>query len=411
MRPAARAAAAARTGPRPEGVSGACWSSGEGRLLLAAPRVLLEHPVQRVLEGGRLRGVRGTGRRPRRGHPAAPRGAHRAPSPKSMTPPLVIAVSPHFYVVTNLDKKVKVRTYRGSYRLMTAHEVAHLYAQRCEQAYDDFEHWFGGPIVMPKPMAVYIVERVPDQQPRQRALLRRPRDRDELRVQLHRPHRGGLLGQRLRRSAPTMRQRRQRDARVRPSHGRAHPLLLLDRHERLRGPLPALGVDRRGALPGEAARDPRGVRLLLRRRDAGRRGPAQALAEARARHGQAGDAAHRDLLRAQLAQRLLLPRPPAGLVDHGPDAPRGPRPLARPPGRAARTPPRRAPRSRRCSASRPTSSTSAGSERVLGQAQDDGGGPQRRRRSGGARDGASARASSRTWSPRSSPAASAVSTS
>jgi hypothetical protein len=76
-----------------------------------------------------------------------------------MTPEIVIAVSPHFYVVTNLHQKVKVRTYRGSYRLASAHEIAHLYAQRCEQAYDDFRHWFGDPIVMPKPMAVYIVDR------------------------------------------------------------------------------------------------------------------------------------------------------------------------------------------------------------------------------------------------------------
>jgi len=83
---------------------------------------------------------------------------------QSMTPPLVVAISPHFYVVTNLDKKVKVRTYRGSFRLMDAHEVAHLFAQRCEQAYDDFDHWFGGRIVLPKPMAVYIVEKVPEQQ-------------------------------------------------------------------------------------------------------------------------------------------------------------------------------------------------------------------------------------------------------
>ncbi len=72
---------------------------------------------------------------------------------------IVVAISPHFYVVTNLHDKVKVRTRRGGLRLMSAHEVAHLFAQRCELAYDDFETWFGGPIVLPKPMAVYIVNR------------------------------------------------------------------------------------------------------------------------------------------------------------------------------------------------------------------------------------------------------------
>jgi len=69
----------------------------------------------------------------------------------------VVVVSPHFYVVTNLDGKLKLRTARGSYRILTAHEVAHLYAQRCEQAYDDFAHWFGPELVLPKPMAVYVV--------------------------------------------------------------------------------------------------------------------------------------------------------------------------------------------------------------------------------------------------------------
>ncbi len=71
---------------------------------------------------------------------------------------LVICKSKHFYVVTNLHKKVKVVTKRGSRRLMTSHELAHLFAQRCEQAFDDFDKWFGGNVLLPKPMAVYITD-------------------------------------------------------------------------------------------------------------------------------------------------------------------------------------------------------------------------------------------------------------
>ncbi|MDJ0975480.1 MAG: HEAT repeat domain-containing protein, partial [Planctomycetota bacterium] len=71
---------------------------------------------------------------------------------------LVIVRSPHFYVITNLHRKVKLDTRKGGRRLMTAHEVAHLYAQRCEQAYNDFVHWFGGPIGFTKPTAVFVVD-------------------------------------------------------------------------------------------------------------------------------------------------------------------------------------------------------------------------------------------------------------
>lgn len=71
---------------------------------------------------------------------------------------LVIVRSPHFYVVTNMHKKTKLVTRSGGKRLMTAHEVAHLYAQRCEQAYEDYMHWFGGPISFTKPTAVFVVD-------------------------------------------------------------------------------------------------------------------------------------------------------------------------------------------------------------------------------------------------------------
>jgi hypothetical protein len=77
---------------------------------------------------------------------------------KTFGPNVVVAASPHFYVVTAADKRIKVVTKRGSKRLMSAHEVVHLYAQRCEIAYADFMHWFGGDVNLHKPMAVYITD-------------------------------------------------------------------------------------------------------------------------------------------------------------------------------------------------------------------------------------------------------------
>jgi hypothetical protein len=71
--------------------------------------------------------------------------------------PLWIVVSPHFYVVTNLHHEVKVPTEGGAPRLASGHEIAHLYAQRLEIAWEDFNHWFGGGVSMGRPMAVYLV--------------------------------------------------------------------------------------------------------------------------------------------------------------------------------------------------------------------------------------------------------------
>jgi Mg-chelatase subunit ChlD len=76
---------------------------------------------------------------------------------KILGPDVVVARSPHFYVVTNANKRIKLITRRGTRRLMTAHEVLHLTLQRCELAYDDFVHWFGGEVKLQKPMAVYVV--------------------------------------------------------------------------------------------------------------------------------------------------------------------------------------------------------------------------------------------------------------
>ncbi len=70
---------------------------------------------------------------------------------------LSIVVSPHFYVVTDIDMKLKVRTEGGAPRVISAHELAHLYAERCERAYDDFEYWFGGQVRLGGPTGVYLM--------------------------------------------------------------------------------------------------------------------------------------------------------------------------------------------------------------------------------------------------------------
>jgi len=73
--------------------------------------------------------------------------------------PLTIVRSPHFYIVTDLERQVKVPVDGGAFRLASAHEIAHLYAQRCEQAWNDYVHWFTPDVKMGKPMAVFLVNK------------------------------------------------------------------------------------------------------------------------------------------------------------------------------------------------------------------------------------------------------------
>ncbi|MDJ0976315.1 MAG: HEAT repeat domain-containing protein [Planctomycetota bacterium] len=73
--------------------------------------------------------------------------------------PFVIVVSRHFYVVTDIHRKLKVKTKGGAPRVATAHEVAHLYAERAERAYTDFVHYFKGRVSLGKPMGIYLTRR------------------------------------------------------------------------------------------------------------------------------------------------------------------------------------------------------------------------------------------------------------
>ncbi|MHC5012021.1 MAG: HEAT repeat domain-containing protein, partial [Planctomycetota bacterium] len=89
--------------------------------------------------------------------------------------PLWVVVSPHFYVVTDIHRKLKIPTEGGAPRLATGHEVAHLYAQRCEQAYEDFVHHFGRRVSLGRPMAVYLFEKTSDKEATAAAYLGSPR--------------------------------------------------------------------------------------------------------------------------------------------------------------------------------------------------------------------------------------------
>ena len=144
--------------PRPEGVSGACWNDGSAECFWK------RHAHSWGIRCSACWSDEACGDcNELIGGPDAEAAAllrQRLAAEKAVfgDDDLVIAISPHFYVVTNLHKKLKLVTERNTRRIMTAHEVAHLYAERCERAYADFVHWFGEPVLMQKPMAVYIVE-------------------------------------------------------------------------------------------------------------------------------------------------------------------------------------------------------------------------------------------------------------
>ena len=78
--------------------------------------------------------------------------------------PLYVGFSPHFYLVTDLHRQVKVLTEGGAPRLMSGHEFVHLYLQRCEQAYEDFVHWFDKRVNLGKPMGVFLVKSKSDKE-------------------------------------------------------------------------------------------------------------------------------------------------------------------------------------------------------------------------------------------------------
>lgn len=71
---------------------------------------------------------------------------------------VVVVLSPHFYVVTDIPS-LKIRTQSGVYRVASGHELAHIYAERCEKARRDFVQAFGDELLMSVPSAVYLPKR------------------------------------------------------------------------------------------------------------------------------------------------------------------------------------------------------------------------------------------------------------
>ncbi len=68
---------------------------------------------------------------------------------------VVIVWSTHFYVVTDIPS-LKIRTQGGVYRIAGTHELAHIYAERCEKAYREFVQNFGPDVGLSLPSGVFL---------------------------------------------------------------------------------------------------------------------------------------------------------------------------------------------------------------------------------------------------------------
>jgi HEAT repeat protein len=75
--------------------------------------------------------------------------------------PYVVIQSPHFYLVCDIPS-VKVLTQNGSKRDVGTHELAHLYIQRAEVAYEDFVGAFGAEIRGSRRIGIFLNRRKQD---------------------------------------------------------------------------------------------------------------------------------------------------------------------------------------------------------------------------------------------------------
>jgi len=71
---------------------------------------------------------------------------------------MVLVKSPHFYLLTNI-RSMKVLTREGGPRVLRMHEIAHLYIQRAEIAYEQFTKYFGSAPTLTRPMAIYLMDK------------------------------------------------------------------------------------------------------------------------------------------------------------------------------------------------------------------------------------------------------------
>jgi hypothetical protein len=68
---------------------------------------------------------------------------------------LAVAWSRHFYVATDIQQ-LRLHTQPAGQRFADAHEIAHLFLERAEKAFDDFVSVWGNEIRLDKPMAIYL---------------------------------------------------------------------------------------------------------------------------------------------------------------------------------------------------------------------------------------------------------------
>lgn len=69
-----------------------------------------------------------------------------------------VAWTSRFYVATDIPS-LKVVTQGGAPRVVDTHEIAHLFLERAEKAYDDFVDAFGDEVRQGKPMGIYLANR------------------------------------------------------------------------------------------------------------------------------------------------------------------------------------------------------------------------------------------------------------
>jgi hypothetical protein len=70
---------------------------------------------------------------------------------------VAVAWSRHFYVATDIPQ-IRIQTQPAGQRFADTHEIAHLFLERAEKAYDDFVAVWGAEVRLDRPMAIYLAQ-------------------------------------------------------------------------------------------------------------------------------------------------------------------------------------------------------------------------------------------------------------
>jgi HEAT repeats len=70
---------------------------------------------------------------------------------------IVVLRSPHFYLVTDIPE-MRIVAQGGGSRRLRMHELAHVYVQRAELAYEDFVRHLGDRMTLERPSAIFLLE-------------------------------------------------------------------------------------------------------------------------------------------------------------------------------------------------------------------------------------------------------------